>query len=234
MHQPSSLHWLAKLSLAFLLVASLAPLSARAGHSSDIVSETARPLDGGGGRVASFWWLPQEYWEQVAKELGIPAEEQEKVRVVFRDYLLVGAFESKLSTAKKPEFATIAEIVKRAKFYRNGEEITPLRQMNPELERLAASLVYLLRASLAGLGPGLRLLPLPNVAANGKPILSGVAPGELRLEYRFDEAGPAQEVSWRAPITAIAGAKKCPKGGERLEASFAFCPWHGVKVDEKR
>jgi hypothetical protein len=233
MRHLSSIHWVAKLSLACLLVASLAPWSARAGNSSDIVREAARTLEGGGGRVAGFWWLPQEYWEQVAKELGIPAAEQEKVHVVFRDYLLVGAFESKLNTDRKPDFATIAEIVKRAKFYRNGEEVAVLRDVNPELARLTPSLVYLLRASLAGLGDGLRLLPLANVDTTGKPILSGAAKGELRLEYRFDEAGPTQEVNWRAPLTAIAGAKKCPKGGEMLEASYAYCPWHGVKLDGK-
>jgi hypothetical protein len=155
------------------------------------------------------------------------------VRVVFRDYLLVGALESKLNADKKPGFATIAEIVKRAKFYRNGEEIQVLRDVNPELARLTPSLVYLLRASLAGLGDGLRLLPLANVDAKGNPILSGGAPGELRLEFRFDETGPIQQVHWRAPFTAIAGTKKCPKGGEALEASYSYCPWHGVRVDGK-
>jgi hypothetical protein len=234
MHHTHSLNSRALLSLAFLLAAALAPWTARAGNSTEIVRETARPLDGGGGHVASFWWLPQEYWEQVAKDLGIPAEEQEKVRVVFRDYLLVGALESKLNVERKPDFTTIPEIVKRAKFYRNGEEIKVLRDVNPELVRLLPSLVYLLRASLAGMGNGLHLLPLANVDAKGNPILSGGAPGELRLEYRFDEAGPTQQVYWRAPFTAIAGAKKCPKGGEALEASYAYCPWHGVPIDGKR
>jgi len=113
----------ALLSLVVLAAVALAPFGARAGSSSDIVRESMRELDGGGGRVASFWWLPQEYWEQVAKELAIPAADQEKVRSVFRDYLLVGAFEFKLSTEKKPELATIAQIEKRATFYRNGEEV---------------------------------------------------------------------------------------------------------------
>jgi len=226
-----SLFRYALLSLVVLAAVALAPSGARAGSSSDIVRESMRELDGGGGRVASFWWLPQEYWEQVAKELAIPAAEQEKVRSVFRDYLLVGAFEFKLSTEKKPELATIAQIEKRATFYRNGEEVEVLRDVNPELARLAPSLVYLLRASLSGLGEGLRLLPLSNVDAKGNPILSGGAKGELRIEYRFDEQGPAQQVYWRAPLTAIAGAKKCPTGGEPLEANFSFCPWHGVKVE---
>lgn len=225
--------WVRTLSIACLVAVALVPGSARAGNSTDIVRESARTLESGDGRVAGFWWLPQEYWEQVAKELGIPAEDQEKVRIVFRDYLLVGAFESKLNTGKKAEFASIAELAKRATFYRGGEKVAVLRDVNPELARLAPSLVYLLRASLAGVGEGLRLLPLANVDAKGNPILAGGRPGELRLEYRFDESGPMQEISWRAPFTALVGAKKCPKGGEALEASYAYCPWHGVKLDGK-
>jgi hypothetical protein len=222
----------ALLPLLFLL-AALAPLGARADSSTTIVRESVREIDGGGGRVATFWWLPQEYWEQVAKELAIPAEDQAKVRTAFRDYLLVGAFEFTLSTDKQPVLAGIAEISKRATFYRDGEKLEVLREVNPELARLAPSLVYLLRASLAGLGEGLRLLPLSNVDAKGKPILSGSTPGELRLEYRFDEKGPAHEVFWRAPLTSVVGANKCPTGGESLEANFSYCPWHGVKVEPK-
>ncbi len=227
------MHRVAKLSIALLIAVALAPDYAQAGHSTDIVRETFRTLDSGDGRVASFWWLPQEYWEQVAKELGVPAEEQEKVRVVFRDYLLVGALETKLDGEKKPGFASIAEIAKRAKFYRNSEPVEVLRDVNPELARLAPGLVYLLRASLAGLGEGLRLLPLANVDAKGNPILAGSAPGELRLEYRFDDASPPREVIWRGPFTAVVGAVKCPKGGEALEANYGWCPWHGVKLDGK-
>lgn len=219
------------ISTAVVLVLALAASIASAGNSSAVVHETARPIKSGDGRVASFWWLPQEYWEQVAKELGIPAEEQEKVRVAFRDYLIVGALESKLDAQGKPSYASIAEVVGRAEFYRNGRKVEVLRDMNPEVARLAESLVYLLRASLAGLGGGLRLLPLANVDAKGNPILAGTASGELRLEYRFDDSGPVHEVLWRAPFTAIAGVQKCPKGGEELEANWAYCPWHGVKLE---
>jgi hypothetical protein len=233
MHPIHSQSRYALLSLVALFLAVLVPLGVRAENSTDIVREGARTLEGGDGRVVSFWWLPPEYWELVAKELGIPAEDQAKVRTVFRDYLLVGALETKLNADKKPDFASIAEIAKRAKFYRDGEEIQVLRDVNPEMARLAPSLVYLLRVSLSGLGDGLRLLPLPNVDAKGNPILSGRAPGELRLEYRFDEKTPMQQVFWRAPLTSIAGAKKCPTGGEPLEANFNYCPWHGVKLEAK-
>jgi hypothetical protein len=213
-----------------VLAVALAPARARAGDSTDIVRESVRTLEGGNGRVATFWWLPQEYWELAAKELALPPEEQEKVRTVFRDYLVVGALETKLNLEKKPEFASIVDIVARAKFFRNGQEITVLRDVNPELARLVPSLVYLLRASLGGLGEGLRLLPLANVDGKGNRILTGTEPGVLELDFRFDPDGKVQQVSWHAPFTSIVGARKCPKGGEPLEASFDYCPWHGVRV----
>lgn len=220
---------LAKFVVPLLLVLSAAPL-ARAQNSSAIVRESARTLEGGEGRVASFWWLPQEYWELVAKELKVPAEEQEKVRTAFRNYILVAALESKL-TDQKPQFATIKEVVERSKFYRDGQQIEVLREVTPEVVRLSPSLVYLLRTSLGGLGEGLRLLPLSNVDAQGNPVLTGRTPGELRIEYRFDDKSAPQTVYWRAPLTSVAGEKKCPKGGEPLEASFQWCPWHGEKLD---
>lgn len=221
--------WPSLLAIVLLLL----PITARAGDSTDIVRETTRTLEAGGGRMATFWWLPQEYWELAAKELKLPAEEQEKVRVIFRDYLIVGALETKLNLEKKSEFASISEIVGRAKFYRNGQEVAVLRDVNPELARLVPSLVYLLRASLGGLGEGLRLLPLANVDAKGTRILTGDTPGILELEYRFDPDAKPQEAYWHAPFTSIVGATKCPKGGESLDASFEFCPWHGVKVQRE-
>jgi hypothetical protein len=216
--------------LAFLLLASFAASPARAENSSTIVRESARTLDGGEGRVASFWWLPQEYWELVAKELKLSAEDQEKVRTAFRGYLFVAVLDSKLGE-QKPQFATIKEVVEHAKFSRDGEPVEVLREVTPEVVRLSPNLVYLLRTSLGGLGEGLRLLPLSNLDAQGNPVLTGSTPGELRIEYRFDDKSPPQTVFWRAPLTSIAGPKKCPEGGEPLEASFRFCPWHGEKLD---
>ena len=99
----------------------------------------------------------------------------------------MGALETKLNTDKGPQFATIAEIVQRSKFYRDGQQVEVLREVTPEVVRLTPSLVYLLRTSLGGLGEGLRLLPLSNVDAQGNPVLTGHTPGELRIEYRFDE-----------------------------------------------
>ena len=219
--------------LALFALLSLAPASrARAAEtSSDIAAETARTLQEG-THIANFWWLPPEYWIRVSNELSIPEEDRAKVARVFRDYVIVGALDVDLSEKKAPEMASIADVVKRAHFTRDGKTLEVLHEVNPEVSKLVPTLVYLLRDSLGKLGDGLRLLPLANVDPKGNPYLSASTRGELVLEYRFNEGSPVHDIRWHAPLTSVAGTRKCPKGGEPLEASWTYCPWHGVKLPE--
>jgi len=220
-----------RLALLLALVSLVPAPRARAETSSDIAAETARTVQDG-AHIANFWWLPPEYWIRVSQEMSIPDEERAKVARVFRDYVIVGALDADLSEKKAPELASIAEVVKRARFSRDGQTLEVLHEVNPEVSKLVPTLVYLLRDSLGKLGDGLRLLPLANLDPKGNPYLSASTRGELVLEYRFKEDGPVHDVRWHAPLTAVAGVRKCPKGGEPLEASWSFCPWHGVKLPE--
>ena len=219
---------LARLTSLLLLSVSLAQ-PALAETSSEIAAETARTLQES-AHVANFWWLPPEYWIKVSQELDLKDEDRAKVAKVFRDYTIIAAIDADLTEKKKPVLAPIADVVKRAHFTRGGETLEVLREVNPEVSKLVPTLVYLLRASLGPLGEGLRLLPLANVDSKGNPVLTAGSPGELVLEYRFKDGEPAHDVRWHAPLTSVVGAKKCPKGGEPLEASWSFCPWHGVKL----
>jgi hypothetical protein len=213
------------------LLSLVSARAARAETSSDIAAETARTIQDG-THIANFWWLPPEYWIRVSNELSIPEEERAKVARVFQDYVIVGALDADLSEKKSPELASISEVVKRARFSRDGKTLEVLHEVNPEVSKLVPTLVYLLRDSLGKLGDGLRLLPLANVDPKGNPFLTAGKRGELVLEYRFKEDGPVHEIRWHAPLTSVAGARKCPKGGEPVEASWSFCPWHGVKLPE--
>jgi hypothetical protein len=217
-------------AVAFLVLPFPARLRA-AETSSDIAAETGRTIQEG-THIANFWWLPPEYWIRVSNELSIPEEDRAKVARVFRDYVIVGALDADLSEKKSPDLASIADVVKRAHFTRDGQTLEVLHEVNPEVSKLVPTLVYLLRDSLGKLGDGLRLLPLANVDAKGNPYLTASTKGELVLEYRFTEGGPVHDIRWHAPLTSVAGVRKCPKGGEPLEASWSYCPWHGVKLPE--
>jgi hypothetical protein len=218
----------ARLTLVLLSLA-LAGATRAGTNSSDIASETSRTVEEP-QHVVNFWWLPPEYFVQAAKELDYKPEDQEKVARVYRDYVIIAALDADLTNKKNAVFAPIADVVKRAKFTRDGKTLEVLRELNPEVADSAPTLMYLLRNSLGRLGEGLRLLPLSNLDAKGNPIFTASTPGELTLEYKIQENGPVHDVRWHAPLTAVAGARKCPKGGEPLEASWNFCPWHGVKL----
>ena len=218
--------------LAALLWLALAPALAHGGNSSEIAAETVRTIQEGTTRVASFWWLPPDYWIAAAKEMSLPPADQEKVAKVFPNYIIVGVIDADVSEKHKPLIAGIAEVVSRTKFTRNGEPVQVLREVSPDVADLVPKLVYLLKASMGRLGDGLRLLPLSNISATGEPIITSTKPGLLGAEFRFTEGGPVHELVWHAPLTAVAGAKHCPKDGEALDASWSYCPWHGVKLDE--
>jgi hypothetical protein len=190
-------------------------------------------VNDGSKRVANFWWLPPEYWIHAAKELDLSAEDQAKVEKFFRDYVIVAAIDADLTPKDKPMMAPIAELARRSHFSRGGEKLEVLREVNPEVSKLVPTLVYLLRTSLGPLGEGLRLLPLANLNTKGEPVLSATTPGELSMDFRFTDDGPVHEFRWHTPLTSVVGEKKCPKGGEPLEASFVYCPWHGVKIEGK-
>ena len=57
------------------------------------------------------------------------------------------------------------------------------------------------------------------------------AEAERRVPARFTESGPVHTLTWHAPLTAVAGAKRCPKDGEEMSASWSYCPWHGTKLE---
>lgn len=195
--------------------------------STAITTETSR-VERQGRRAANFFWLPVEYWEAAARETGAEPEEVERIRKLFRDYLLVAVVDVEVSPTGKPEFRSIADIVGRSHFTRNGESLSVLKQVHPEFARTASDLVYVLRSSLASLGPGLHLLPLSNVDDEGRPVLRGAVGGELSLEFRFEPDAEPIRLVWRAPLTSIVGPKRCPEGGEELEADWKYCPHHGV------
>ncbi|MCP4007505.1 MAG: hypothetical protein GY725_25275 [bacterium] len=232
-----SLHSAAvKYALAVTLVTALSsfvalPVAAQVAmpKTTSIVEEVANTV-AETGRVINAWWLPPEYWVASAREQKMSASEIDEVRRVFDDYLIIGVVEATVVADAKPRMTEIAEFVKRSTITVNLKPFEVLREVNPRLAELAPKLIYPLKASLSLFGDGLRLLPINNTDPSGKPILLGGQEGELRLEYRIDEARLPIVFRWRAPLSSVAGTRICPTGGEDLEANWNFCPYHGAKL----
>lgn len=183
-------------------------------------------------RLVHIWWLPVEYWIDAARELRKSADDIDDVRKLFRNYLMIAILDAELKDDGSFEPATHSQIGPELEVRRNGDPIELLHRIDPRVARWTGELSYLLRTSLGPLGPGLRIFFLSNVDDGGRPLLQGGSRGTLEIRYtRAADASHPLRYRWHAPLTAVAGAHTCPEGGEPLDASWLYCPWHGVRVD---
>jgi hypothetical protein len=184
-----------------------------------------------GNRIINFWWLPLEYWIEAARELKKPTEEIDTVRRLFRSYLVIGVLDAEVHGDGTFDAATHALIGPAVEVRRNGTKVEILRDIDPKVARLTGELSYFLSTSLTFLSSGLRLFFLPNVDDKARPILQGLSSGELEITYaRGSAPGNPLKFHWRTPLSSVAGHNTCPEGGEALEASWRYCPWHGIRV----
>lgn len=208
-----------------LLVWASTALGAR---TSEVAQEGARTrqLD---KRVVQVWWLPVEYWEAAARELGWPEEEIRVVRERFELYTFLGVIDARVGKDHQFEFRDHVHLAGRIGPIRDGGRVEALRSWDPVVTKRLPDLTYLLRGSLGAMRSGLRLLLYPNLDANGKPELSGAREGTLHVRYDIDE-GPPLDFFWHGPFTAVAGPIRDKATDEAYDASWKFNPWTGEKL----
>jgi hypothetical protein len=182
-------------------------------------------------RIVKIWWFPVEYWVEAGRQLKKSSEEIDRIRRLFRNYLLIGILDAEVSQDGLFDAATPSDIGPELEVRRNGVKIEILRDIDPKVARLTHELSYFAKASLLGLSSGLRIFFLPNLDKKGRPILQGLSSGELEVAYaRKADAQEPFRFFWRTPLTSVAGSSTCPEGGELLEAHWLYCPWHGIRV----
>ena len=218
--------WILPLLALGLLAAGGAPFE----RSTAAIAEETQRTHRVERHVISFWWLPVEYWTTAARELGKGEEEIERVRELLRNYVIVGVVDTDVGPDGKLRFASLEDANERLFILRNGKQITPVPRIDPVAERILPELAYFLTTSLGVMSGGLRLALYPNIDDKGRPLLSGSSRGTLVAKYRPEGTVPIS-LLWRAPLTSVVGPRTCPRGGEDVEASWSYCPWHGVPLE---
>ena len=180
--------------------------------------------------MLSLWWLPVEYWESAARELGKPKEEIERVRTVLNTYLILGFVDAQVSREGKLNFRSLEKTNESLVLLGGGREFRPAGRLDPEVRRLLPELAYFMTSGLGVMSSGLRLVLFANIDKAGQPVISASRRGEVQARYTPEDTPPVS-FTWVAPLTAVVGVRRCPEGGEDLEASWAYCPWHGVPVE---
>lgn len=196
---------------------------------AEIAGETSRTKKIG-RRLFSAWWLPVEYWVASARELRKGASQIDEVRSLLQSYVVIALIDATIQADGTMHFATLEDTSARIALVRNGKEISPPPRIDPGLPRILPELSYFMTVSLGPLGRGLRLVMLPNIDDQGRPLTSGSIPGDVEVRYRPKGEAPIG-FSWKAPLTSVVGPTRCPRGGEDLQASWRYCPWHGVPLE---
>ncbi len=198
--------------------------------SSALISEETRETRQSGDHVLTFWWLPVEYWTASARELKKTAAQVDRAHELLQSYVVLAMVDARVYPDGRLDYRNMEGVRAGLRLTRDGREIPPLSRLDPEVGRILPELTYFMTAGLGVMSGGLRLVLFPNIDEEGEPISSGATQGRVAARYEPEGDAPISLV-WPAPLTSVAGPRLCPRGGEALEASWAYCPWHGVPVE---
>ena len=198
--------------------------------SSASISEETREARRSGDHVLTFWWLPVEYWTASARELKKSAKQVDQAHELLQRYVVLAMVDARVYSDGRLAYRNMEGVRDSLRLTRGSREIPPLSRLDPEVARILPELAYFLSAGLGVMSGGLRLVLFPNIDDEGEPIASGSA--NRRIDARYEPEGDALiSLVWHAPLTSVVGPGLCPRGGEALEASWAYCPYHGVPVE---
>jgi hypothetical protein len=65
---------------------------------------------------------------------------------------------------------------------------------------------------------------------NGKPLINTAKKDKLTLVLEASDSFGRAQFTWHTPFDAIIDAPNCSKCGEKIKASWYYCPWCGNKL----
>jgi hypothetical protein len=184
----------------------------------------------GDHQVGMVWWIPFEFWE-VSDESGKAAEAVKGLR----DYTVIAVV-----TGRVGPFGNItyqpAEKVRASTFIRDsdGIEYAKLDKVPEDVEFLSQVLQPVFTNALGKMGENINLIFFPGKSKNGHRIDDPHGKGDFTVLLKNDIAGDGTHAfDFHLPLNSLAPPKYCPKGNERVQANWKYCPWHGVALTEE-
>jgi len=196
-----------------------------------IIKETQLTI-GGKDTTGFVWWLPAEFWEQSTIEQGSTPEQARNSFAALRDYTMVIIAVGKVGIGNI-NWRSENEIRSGTSLRdSDGQSYSPLREISGDAQGIASIVRPVLTNILGPMGQNLQILFFPAKTKMGKSIADPTRASSFSVVLTSLTAQKESEFSWRLPLTSLSPPKFCPAGKERVEASWRFCPWHGVPLDE--
>lgn len=178
------------------------------------------------------WWVPYEFWEQAAQKRGVSSPQAGETFKALKDYVVLGIFVAKISALGSFEFVSGPEIAKHT-LVRDANNVDYAAVQDPaqDAKNLAAMMKPLLASALGKAGENFELLFFPAHTKTGAVIADAQQKGRFSVVLKDIAGVPESVYEWRLPLTSVTTPKYCPKGQERVNANWEFCPWHGAPLN---
>ncbi len=226
--------------IAVLVIAVIAAVSVCAqtenesatASPSELLPETQKQLHSK-DYTGMVWWIPVEFWERAFVENGsTTAKAAEQVKPL-RDYVMVATVIGKLGPFGAIAFVPGEQLrAKTALRDAKGVSYFPLPEVSSDAETLAAVLKPVFANVLGKTGESMEVLFFPARDSSGKALADPRQKGSFTIVIQDVAGKPDPVFEWQLPLTALASAKFCPVGKERVQANWNYCPWHGVSLNE--
>jgi hypothetical protein len=184
------------------------------------------------GYIGILMWTPTEFWEQSAKRAGFSAEKAHERYAPLRKYTVIVAGVGKMGIGNinwipEPELRSNLKLRDAA-----GNDYEPVQEPSGDAKGLATILKPIMANMLGTMGQNLQIYFFPGVDKMAKPIADPLAPGRFSVVITNILGTKESVYEWKLPLTSLSPPRYCPVGKERMEASWKYCPWHGVKLDD--
>jgi len=196
--------------------------------TEDLLPEVQKNV-GRNGRVAFLWWMPAEYFE-TKQSANNPA-----YFAGFRNNTVVAVAFGKVQPFGILDFVSLDTARSRVTMRdANGTEYKPVENVPEDVRVPLEMMKPVFSASLGKLGENIQFLVFAGRAQNGTRIADPRGQREFSMVVKELTGEPETTVIWRLPLSGLFPPKYCPTGKEKVEASWKFCPWHGIPLPESQ
>jgi len=199
--------------------------------TTDLARETQQTIREG-DYAGLVWWIPYEYWTQVAASRSPSASRMAGRLQALKDYTVVGIFLARVSDLGAFNYVTPAELRQKVSIRdAAGKDYPPISQLGDDAKMLEAVLKPMLANAMGRAGENFELLFFPARTSSGNAIAPAAEKTRFSVVLKYPPDLPEVVYEWRLPLTSISPPKYCPVGKERVNANWDYCPWHGVPLN---
>jgi len=178
------------------------------------------------GYVAILWWMPAEYFEASGHARADAFQ-------AFRNNTVVAVIFGKVQPFGIMDFVAVDKIRPAVTMLDSkGIEYKPSEKITDDVRVPLEMFKPVFSASLGKMGENIQFLVFPGKDGSGNRIADPRAARDFSLHVKELTGEADNVVTWRLPLSGFFPPKYCPVGKEKVEASWKFCPWHGVVLPQ--